>query len=1017
MKIAEISIKNPVGLTLLVITLLLLGLVAIPGIPISFWPEFVAPSLIVIAPYPGVAPTEIEELIAKPLEEELSTIDGMDEIETTCLEGVCRVIVRFEWGVDFDEAKIDVQDRTNKASARLPREALTPTVLQVQDFLPPGIELGFASERRGLNEIRDYVEKKLKNRFLRLENVANVQIVGGTQQQVAIIVNPDLLAAYQLTLAQVNTTLMAENVNLPAGKMTTEYRNYFLRTIGKFSQIEEIQNLIVGNNQGVPIYLKNIAAVVFEDKESESIIRLNGKPLVGLAIREKSGGNTVAMVDEVREELKQIESILPEDIKVTIIREQATFIKNSINNVMQNAAIGAGLAGIILLFFLGSFKNTLIIALSIPISIVGTFILIDAFGLSLNTISLGGLALGVGMIVDSSIVVLENIFRNLQTKKDENRLQTIIQATKEVGLAVSASNLTSIVVFLPLAFLVGLFAVLLGELALTVVFSLTISVVVALTVVPALSYRLMKTDEKTNLLIRVWQKIFDLVVSAYQSSLKWALHHRFLTILMVIVLLTGSIVVLGPKLDVELLPSINEGEFRIELILPESTQLEVTDKMCKDIEVDLKNRPEISQVYTVVGILSVRGELKPNTATITIGMKSEFLPQLALVMDSIRDRWNSLPGTRLVVRQTDATEGMRRAAINVRIAGDDLAVLSALGEKALKIVEDHPNAVNVISSLQEGLYEFGIRIDRLKASDLGLSFNQIASTIRIANAGLTVTRLSAFGDEFDISLRIDKEKIKSVDKLLDLPLKTMKGEIVPLRAVAEISLERGPSEIKRLDQQRLVEINADVAGASQRQVTTAIQQAVRQIRLPSNYYVLFGGSSKAIMDSFISLLMALGIAVFLVYVVMGAQFNSFLHPFTIALTIPLALIGVVLGLYLFGASISMNALLGLIMLVGIVVNNGILLIDYIIQLRESGLNKDEAILQGGTTRLRPVLITALTTIFGMLPIAFGFGEGGEALQPLGAVVVGGLLTSTFLTLIIIPVVYSIFDRSRRSAHE
>ncbi|MCI0514575.1 efflux RND transporter permease subunit, partial [candidate division KSB1 bacterium] len=578
--------------------------------------------------------------------------------------------------------------------------------------------------------------------------------------------------------------------------------------------------------------------------------------------------------------------------------------------------------------------------------------------------------------------------------------------------AVSASNLTSIVVFLPLAFLVGLFAVLLGELALTVVFSLSISVVVALTVVPALSHRLMDIDEKTNRLIQTWQKIYDYLVLMYQGTLKWALRHRFLTILIVTGVMLASIIGLGPKLDVELLPSINEGEFRIELLLPESTQLNVTDKICQDIETELKSRPEITQVYTVVGVLSVRGELKPNTATMTIGLKPEFLPERDQVMASIRKRWNTLPGARVVVRQTDATEGMRRAAINVRIAGDDLNVLAELGEKALKIVEDHPNAVNVISSLQEGLYEFGIRIDRFKASDLGLSFNQIASTIRIANAGLTVTRLSAFGDEFDISLRIDKEKIKSVDKLLDLPLKTMKGEIVPLRAVAEISLERGPSEIKRLDQQRLVEINADVAGASQREVVAAIQKAARQIQLPPNYYVSFGGSARAIMDSFVSLMIALVIAIFLVYVVMGAQFNSFVHPFTIAFTIPLALIGVVIGLFIFGAAISMNALLGMIMLVGIVVNNGILLIDYIIQLRESGLNLNEAIVEGGTTRLRPVLITALTTIFGMLPIAFGFGEGGEALQPLGAVVVGGLLTSTFLTLIVIPVVYSIFDRSK-----
>lgn len=1012
MKIAEVSIKNPVGTTLLVIAVIVLGLFSIPNIPISFWPEFVAPTLMVLAPYPGVGPEEIEELIAKPLEEELSTIDGVDEIEATSLEGACRVFVRFGWGVDFDQAKLDVQDRTNRARSRLPREALIPTVLQIQDFLPPGIELGFFSERRGLNEIRDFVETKLKNRFLRLENVANVQTFGGNEQQVTVRVQPGRLSALGITLSQINAALLTENMNVPAGKLTTEHKNYFVRTIGKFQEISDIENMIIAAPNKVPVYLKDVATVTFEDKERETNIRRNGKELVGLSIREKSGGNTVAMVEEVRAELERIKPTLPADIQVTVLRDQSIFIKSSINNVVKNAALGAALAGIILLLFLGSFRNTLVIALSIPISIVGTFVLIDAFGLSINTISLGGLALGVGMIVDSSVVVLENIFRKLQENSKANRLKTVVDATGEVGMAVTASNLTSIVVFLPLAFLVGLFAVLLGELALTVVFALSISVVVALTVVPVLSYKLMRAEENPGFLARTWQSMFDQVLKIYRISLKLALKQRLLTIFLAFAILVVSIKIIVPALDVELLPSINEGEFRIELLMPESTQLELTDEVALKIENDLAQMPEVEQVLGSIGLLSVRGELKPNAATLTVRLEPEATPRIEAIMQQIRQRWEKIPGARLTVRQTDATEGMRSSAVNVRIVGPDLKTLETIGNQVFRAVEKIPNVVNLNSSLQEGLSEFNIRINRTRASDLGLSGSQIAATVRTAIQGNTSTRFSSWGEEYDITVKIDETALETLNDLLDLPLTNMRGQIVLLREVAEITLERGPSEIKRIDQQRVVEVKGDVAGRPQREVVAEVQEKMATLNLPPDYFITFGGQSRGIADSFQSLMVALVIAIFLVYVVMGSQFNSFVHPFTIAFTIPLALIGIFLGLFIFGAALSMNALLGMIMLVGIVVNNGILLIDFINQLRARGMTKTEAIVEGGATRLRPVLITSLTTIFAMVPIALGLGKGGEALQPLGAVVVGGLATSTFLTLMVIPCIYSLFERKK-----
>lgn len=1013
MKITEISIKRTVGTILVVIAVIILGIISIPDIPVSFWPEFVAPTLIVVSPYPGVAPAEIEEQIAKPLEESLSTIDGVDEIETTCMEGVCQVTVRFDWGIDFDEAKLKVQEHSNRARARFPREALEPQVLQVQDFLPPGIEFGFYSKTRSLNDIRDFVDNKLKNRFLRLKNVALVEITGGFEEQFLVEVNPDKLYAHQLTLQQISSVLASENMDLPAGKLSSSRNNYFVRTVGKFREVEDIENIIVAAPNGNPVYLKDIAAISFTNKERSTITRLNGDEVIGMALREKSGGNTVAMCDEAKAELAFIKNDIPPDIQVEVIRDQSLFIKTAIGNVVRNATIGAVLAGIIIFLFLGNLRNTIIIALSIPISIIATFVFIKQFGLSINTISLGGLALGVGMIVDSSVVVIENIFRYFQQNHGSNRYETVVNATAEVGTAVSSSTLTSIVVFLPMAFLSGLVATLLGELALTVVFALSISVIVALTIVPLLSFKLMKTQKNASVFSKIttgWQRLFDRLLSGYIPTLRFALRFRITTILLAGFLLVASFMLIAPRLNVEMLPAINQGEFIIDLNLPEGTRIEYTDQITKRIEKELKSHNEVAQIYSQVGIHSVKRELKSNAATITVNLKKEFEPVIHQFMEKTRQHWQKIPGTKVAVRQTDVTEGMKRQPIDVRVVGNDQKTLTQLGKQIRDVIKKTPGVVNLNTSFQEGLPNFSIRMNRTKAADLGVSGSQVAGTVRMALLGATATKLSSYGKEYDIKIAADSSRIQSINDLLDLPLTTMKGRVIPVRAVADVMLEQSPSQIKRFDQQRVVEIKGDVAGQPQRQVKAAIEKKMASLNLPPDYLITYGGQSRAIAASFRSLGIALIIAIFLVYVVMGSQFNSYIHPFTIAFTIPLASIGVLLGLFVFGASFSMNAFLGAIMLVGIVVNNGILLLDYINQLRAKGMEKTEAIVKGGATRLRPVLITSLTTVFGMLPIALGLGEGAESLQPLGAVVVGGLTTSTFLTLIVIPCVYSLLDK-------
>lgn len=1009
MKITEISINRWVGTVLAVLAVVIMGLISLTNLPVAFWPEFTAPSLIVVAPYPGASPEDIEETIAEPLEEQLSTIDGVEELESICFEGACRVIVRFGWGVDFKEAKRDVQEKTARARSRFPRGALEPTVLQVQDFIPPGIEIGFFSDKRSLEEVREFLDNKVKNRILRLENVAAVQIVGGREREVRVAVDPQKLKLYGLTMPQINAALASANLDLAAGKNEIGAKNYYLRIKGKFESLEDIRNEVIKTAEEAPIRLRDIASVEWAQKEQTSISRLNGREIVGLSVREKSGGNTVAMVDEVLKELAAVQKILPPDIQVSIIREQAGFIKQSIKNVVSNAAIGAVLAGIIIFIFLGSVRNTLVIALSIPISIIGTFLLIDQFGLTINTISLGGLALGVGMIVDASIVVLENIYRRLQQERTADRKKEIVAATAEVGSAITSSTLTSIVVFLPMVFLVGLFSVLLGELALTVVFSLSLSIVVALTVVPMLSDKFLVIRHKKHgggERIGFWQ----ILLYRYELLLRAALRRPILVTLAAFLLTAGVVAAILPRLDVQMLPSTNEGEFRIDVTMQEGTRLAVTDATVKAIEAYLSNQPEVESVYAIVGLTAGVSDPKTNVANLSVRLKPDEAKKIADVMERTRQAWRGLAGAKIVIKQVTATEGMQREPVNVRIVGDDLNVLRQTAQEAMNRIRSIPGLVNLTSTLEENLPEFHLRIRRDRAAELGISSSAVSSLIAQAFQRSEVTRFSPGSKEYEINVQIADDQLNEIEELLELPVPSVNGQVYPLRAVVDMELSRSAGEIHRFDQQRVVIITADVSGASEQAVRRQVRERLKSLPLPPDYYLAYGGQSKGIADSFRSLLIALVTAVFLVYVVMGAQFNSFSQPLIIAMTIPPALIGVFGGLWIFGASLSMNALLGMIMLVGIVVNNGILLVDFINQSRARGIDKIDAVVEAGVTRVRPILMTALTTIFGMLPIALGLGKGGETLQPLGAVVAGGLFTSTFLTLLVVPCIYMLLTK-------
>jgi HAE1 family hydrophobic/amphiphilic exporter-1 len=1018
MKITEIALRRQVGTYLFIILGVILGLFSIIGMPVAFWPKFTAPTLIIMTPYPGASPEEMEEQIARPIEEQLSTIPGIDEIETTCFEGVCRIYARFDWGEDFKQAKLDVQDRVNKARSFFPRGAKEPKVLQVQDLLPPGIELGFYSDSRALNEIRDFLEKKIKSRILMLDNVANVQIFGGAEEEIAIKLKPDKLREYGLQPDQIARYLQEINQDPSLGYIKGHDYKYILRIKSKILNPLDLGDRIIGKlPNGHLIRLKEISSVQVHAKEKESNVRLNGREIVGLAIREKSGGNTIAMVNEVKELLPWIRSTLPKDVQMKIIRDQSGFIRQSIRSVLKNALLGAILAGFIIFLFLGNLRNTVIIAISIPLSIILSVILMKEFHLTLNIISLGGLALAVGMIVDASVVVLENIYRYMVEKSQKERKDAVIlEATQEVGPAIFSATLTSVVVFLPLAFLLGLFSVLLGELALTVVFALSISVLVALTVIPLFSYKLMKTDSgNKSRWTQWWGDLIETSIRYYESILRKLLHHPYRSLILITIISVAIIIVLIPGIDIELMPRINQGEFRIELEGPEGIQLSVTDSLCRIIESELLGGKEIQQTYSQVGVLSARGELKSNVASITVTVRDEAKQNINRLMQNQRTKWGQVfPGYQVVVHQTDVTEGMSRAPVNIRFSGDNLDELHQLGMHLVHRLETTPGMVNVRMTSRENLPEYHLYLNELLCWRHNLAPAQIIRYLRSLIKGNSNNRFIVQGRQYDITLRLGHAEEIQWKELKRIPITCPDGSVLLLQDIARIERKNSPSEIHRLNQQRMVEITADVHGISRRKARTLARKIVQSMTLPEDIMVSYGGESKAIRDSFTSLSMALIIALILVYVVMGTQFNSFKQPFIIAFTIPLAIIGVLIGLRVFGAPFSMNAFLGFIMLIGVVVNNGILLIDYTNRLRNEGKSVKEALVAAGKIRFRPIWMTSLTTIAGMLPLAIGIGEGGEALRPLGAVVAGGLTTSTFLTLFILPMIFSILEKSEEA---
>ena len=1027
MNLARFSIKRPITMLMIVAVILVLGFISFSKLGIDLFPDFSFPVAVVMTEYSGASSHEVENMITKPLEQILSTMNNVKNIQSLSSEGNSTIVIEFNWGSDMDIAAQDMREKVDLIKPYLPSDARAPMVVKFDPSMMPVMQIALYGSDN-IVQLKKIADDTIESRLLRIEGVASVGISGGLERQIDIQVDPDKLAFYGLSMPQIANKLQMENINLPGGNVSQGKKKYNIRTEAEFKDITEVENMPIPLPQGGSVPLKSIANIKDAYKDVSSISRYNGKPSIALTIQKQSGYNTVQVAKKVKSEMAKLIKEIPVDIGYETILDQSDFIEFSINNVKKNAIVGGIIAVLVIYLFLQNLRSTLIIGLSIPISIIATFVLVYFNKLTLNMLSLGGLALGVGMLVDNSIVVLENIFSHRLEGKEP--VTAAISGTNEVALAITASTLTTIAVFLPIIFVQGMTAQLFKELALTVAFSLLSSLLVALTIVPLLSSRLMvqlgevgMSSEKSNKkfaffksLLRKFKAFYNKIEVKYSNLLKWALSHRKAVIIPSVILFIISMILI-PFIGAEFLPHSDAGSISISVKMPYGTNLEETNRFVAAMVERIEEIPEIEGIMESIGSGGQMGGMlgsDNSEASVTVQLVplAERESSSEEVAENIRNITMDMAGAEIKVQAVssmDFVSGGALQAISIGIKGDDMEKLKEISREVTDIVKATPGTREVKSSLEAGKPELVVQIDREKATMYGLSSAQIAQSINSAVSGSVATKYKVGGDEIDVVIRSHEKLVDDISKVKDLLIPSPTGALLTLGNVARIDKGTGPVTIVRENQTRQVTVTGAVVGRDIGTVNREIQEKLSNIHLPEGYSIDIGGEQEQMLESFRDLILVFILAVVLVYMVMAAQFESLKQPFIIIFTVPLSLIGVVFALLLTGRHINMTSLIGVIILAGIVVNNAIVLIDFINQLREKGIPRNEAIIKAGPARLRPILMTTLTTVLGLIPLSLGIGEGGELGAPMGTAVIGGLGLATLLTLVVIPVVYTIFE--------
>ena len=1079
MKLIDISIRRRVTIAMFTVAVLLFGSVSLSRLSINLLPDLTFPTLTVRTEYVGAAPAEIENLISKPVEEALGVVKSLVKMESISRTGQSDIVLEFAWGTDIDIARMEVREKLD--ALQLPLESERPVILRFDPSLDPIMRFGlyvdesnplvassdtnaiaptistanFNLSEEELKYIRRYADEQLKKDLESTPGVAAVKISGGMEDEVQVLIDQDKISQLGLTVSQVVQVLSSENVNLSGGRLEEGTQEYLVRTVNEFGSVEEIGNVIIDQSGITPIYLRDIADVQMGYKEREAITRIDGREAVEVAIYKEGDANTVNVARNLQLRLERINKDLPGDMRLVNVYDQSTFIENAVNEVVNAGLIGGILAILILFFFLRDFRTTLIISVSIPVSVIATFNMMFGFDLTLNIMSLGGLALGIGLLVDNSIVVLENIARHREMGK--SAIDAARAGASEVSQAVIASTLTTIAVFFPLVFVQGIAGQLFSDQALTVTFSLLASLLVAITLIPMLASIGGSGDEETEDVLfaspkrgvlhfiftripgfiawvivkgvkilgkvievllspftRSTQWIIDSLTKQYPLFLRWTLNHKALVVLFAF-LIFGGTMTLVPRLGVELIPQLSQGEFNVEFKLEPGTPLEQTDGVLSRLQQGALMDETINRTFAVAGTGN-RMDANPdqggeNWGEVHVALTSEAgIGGEAQAMRTMRNVLEREPGVQYEFNYP--TLFTFDTPIEIEISGYELDKLKEVAQNISYQLNQSDRFADVKSTMEQGNPEVQIYFDRERSAALGLAVSDVARRVVSNVRGDIATRYSWRDRKIDVLVRVQEEDRANIDKIRQLIVNPESERPIPLSMVADVVVDVGPGEIRRIGQERVGLVSANLNYGDLGAAAEEINLIIANTAIPPAMDVKLGGQSEEMNNSFRSLLMALLLAVFLVYLIMASQFESLLHPFVIFFSIPLALVGAVIALWITGSTISVVVFIGLILLAGIVVNNAIVLVDLINQLRQQGIPKAEAIVEAGRLRLRPILMTTLTTTLGLLPMAMGFGEGAEIRAPMAITVIGGLLISTLLTLVIIPVMYMILDRKK-----
>ncbi|WP_248926810.1 efflux RND transporter permease subunit [Paenibacillus hamazuiensis] len=1023
MNLANFSVNRPVTILMMMIALIMVGGIAAPLLPVDLYPNMDIPTATVSVSWPGASPAQVENQITKRIEASMATLANVQSVTSNSRTGSSNVTVTFNFGTDIQDATLTMRDRLDRVRRQLPTDADAPVVSKADPNSQPIMNLSLSGKNVDLVTLRDIADNTVSPAVQRVDGVASVGVTGGRTRQIQVLLDPNKLTQYGISLNTVSTALGNDNQSTDAGLIYKGDQLVPLRIDSEFKSAGEIEKVQVSIGRGQTVNLGELGKIVDTYQDVTFEARKDGEPSVGLSILKQSDGNTVSVADGVRKAMEDIQKQLPEGVKIAVVNDTSKYIKSSVNTVVEHTLLGGGFSIIILLLFLNSIRATLIIGVVIPISVISTFSMMYFGHQTINTITLGGLALGLGSLVDFAVVVLESIYR----KKEEGLgpMEAAKQGAAEVGTAVLASALAQIAVFAPTVFINGLVKNFFAPMALTVSFSHIAALFAAITLVPMLASKLLTKHHDETLPEgrsynpAVWfGRGVQRFTRGYVAVLKWSLGHRWVIIVVTVGLLGGSIF-LAKFIGNELMPRTDEGNLNVNISLAQGTKFEITNQLTTEIENKIKSLPDVETIFTTVGSAGGGAFQSASTNSGNINVQLKPLGERKLkteqVVEQIRQMTQGYPGAQINVGSRSSVRlpglgGGGGADIVVNLNGPDLAVLSKLADMVAEELRGMEGLRSVQNTFDRSIPAYDLTIDRDAAAHYGISTREIMTALRTAYQGNVATNYKAGDTQISVLVRYPTEFTNQVENLNQIVLLSSSGAQVPLSAVAHVAPGSSPSQIRHINQQRLTTVQAAAApGYAVGDLSAQVEERLKAIQPPDGYTIQLGGQQNDSNSSFKSLYMMLLISIVLVYMVMASQFESLYGPFIIMFSLPPTLIGAIVGLYVTHRTINMNSVMGMIMLIGIVVNNAIVLVDYTNQLRARGMTLREALIQAGQVRLRPILMTTATTVLAMLPLVIGFGEGAEAQASMATVVAFGLTISTMVTLLLVPVVYTLFD--------